>query len=175
MSKTKISIALCLIVLLWPAVPRAEHVAGHAPEGAVAEQASIDALVSSIRANRKAMVAANLDLTDGEATAFWPLYDKYQKEIGTVGDRFLAVIDEYSKAFPNVPDDRAVKLMEDYLATEADRVSVRRTYLPEFAKVLPGRKVARLYQIENKMDAVIRYELASTIPVVDEKAAAAPK
>jgi hypothetical protein len=58
--------------------------------------------------------------------------------------------------------------MGDYLAAEADRVAVRRTYLPEFAKVLPGRTVARFYQIENKMDAVIRYDLAATIPVIDE-------
>ncbi len=39
----------------------------------------------------------------------------------------------------------------------------------EFAKALPGRKVARFYQIENKMDAVIRYNLAATIPVVEEE------
>ena len=39
---------------------------------------------------------------------------------------------------------------------------------PEFSKALPGRKVARLYQIENKMDAVMRYDLAGQIPVVEE-------
>ena len=49
---------------------------------------------------------------------------------------------------------------------------MRRDYVAEFAKVLPGRKVARFYQIENKMDAVIRYDLAATIPVVEEKASA---
>jgi hypothetical protein len=29
--------------------------------------------------------------------------------------------------------------------------------------------VARFYQIENKMDAILRYDLAATIPVIDEK------
>jgi hypothetical protein len=66
-----------------------------------------------------------------------------------------------------------MKLIEDYLSAEADRVQVRRTYIPKFAAVLSGRKVARLYQIENKMDAVMRHDLASTIPVIDEQAAAA--
>jgi len=60
--------------------------------------------------------------------------------------------------------------MESYLAAEAERLQVRRAYLDEFAKILPGRTVARFYQLENKMDAVLRYDLAATIPVVDEKA-----
>jgi hypothetical protein len=63
----------------------------------------------------------------------------------------------------------ALQLMESYLAAEAERIQVRRTYLAEFKKILPGRTVARFYQIENKMDAVLRYDLAATIPVVDEK------
>ena len=63
--------------------------------------------------------------------------------------------------------------MEDYLAAEAERVQVRRTYLPEFLKILPGRTVARFYQIDNKMDAVLRYDLAAGIPVVEEKPAPA--
>ena len=44
-----------------------------------------------------------------------------------------------------------------------------RAYVDDFSAVLPGRKVARFYQIENKMDAVLRYELASRIPVVGEE------
>ena len=82
------------------------------------------------------------------------------------------VIEEYTANFHKLSNDKALKLMEDYLAVEDDRVKVRRTYLPEFAKILPGRTVARFYQIENKMDAVIRYDLAAAIPVVDEGAPA---
>ena len=52
---------------------------------------------------------------------------------------------------------------------------MRRAYVPEFAAILPGRKVARLYQIENKMDAVIRYDLAATIPVIEEQPGAPVK
>ena len=40
--------------------------------------------------------------------------------------------------------------------------------MAEFAKVLPGRTVARFYQIENKMDAVLRFDLAEAIPVIEE-------
>ena len=62
--------------------------------------------------------------------------------------------------------EKAKSIADQYLTEEADRAKLRRTYLDEFAKALPGRKVARFYQIENKMDAVIRYDLAASIPVV---------
>ena len=142
--------------------------AAQPPTGQGAE-ANLDVLVDAIRSNRQALVAANLKLTDEEAGNFWPIYDRYQKEINAIGDRLVGVIQDYTTNFRDLSDDKAMKLVDDYLAVEADRVKVKRAYVDEFAKALPGRKVARFYQIENKMDAVIRYDLAATIPVVDEE------
>lgn len=132
-----------------------------------ATEATMDVLVGAVRSNRKALVAVNLQLTDDEAVKFWPVYDRYQQEVDAVGDRLLAVIKDYTANFRDLSDDKAMKLVEDYLAVEADRVAVRRAFVTEFAGALPGRKVARLYQIENKMDAVLRYDIAATIPVVE--------
>ena len=114
-------------------------------------------------------MAVNLKLTDDEAAKFWPVYDRYQQEINAVGDRLVGVIQDYTTNFSTLSDDKAMKLVDDYLAVEADRVKVKRAYVDEFAKALPGRKVTRFYQIENKMDAVIRYDLAATIPVMEEE------
>ncbi len=125
-------------------------------------------LLDTIRDNRKALVAVNLELSPEEAARFWPLYDRYQKEISAIGDRVISIVDDYTATFRDLSNDKAMQLMENYLAAEAERLQVRRTYLPEFAKILPGRTVARFYQIENKMDAVIRYDLAAEIPVLDE-------
>jgi hypothetical protein len=132
-----------------------------------ADKANLSILVDTIRANRKALVAANLKLTDEEAGRFWPLYDKYQTELNAVQERAVKVIQDYSASYQNLSNEQAMKLADEWLSAEGDRVKVRRTYLDEFAKVIPGKKVVRFYQIENKMDAVIRYELASAIPVVE--------
>jgi hypothetical protein len=165
--RRSITLTLMLGLLTVTAAPAAEPAAAGA-----ADTASVDALVSAIRSNRKALVAANLQLTDEEATKFWPVYDRYQGEMNPIGDRFVAMVQDYTTSFPNIPDDKAMKLVNDYLGIENDRVALRRTYVPEFAKVLPGRKVARLYQLENKIDAVIRYDLASTVPVVEGESGA---
>ena len=136
------------------------------------EQEQLGVLLQTIRANRRALVEVNLQLSAEEAAKFWPLYDRYQQELNAIGDRIAAVVKEYIDNFATVSNEKALELIGNYLTAEADRLQVRRTYLPEFAKVVPGRTVARFYQIENKMDAVLRYDLASTIPVVEEKPAA---
>jgi hypothetical protein len=135
-----------------------------------AEKANLDILRDTIRANKKALVAANLTLTDEEAGHFWPLYEKYEAELKAVHDRGVQVIQDYIASFRDLSDDRAMKLAADWLSAEGDKVKLRTDYLAEFAKVLPGRKVVHFYQIENKIDAVLRYELAAEIPVVEEKA-----
>ncbi|MEW6268806.1 MAG: hypothetical protein AB1689_05855 [Thermodesulfobacteriota bacterium] len=161
MSKTYPWLTMALLLAL-AVVPAAS---GQAP--ATADEAELQVLLDTLRANRKAMVAVNLKLDDEQAARFWPLYDRYQKEISAIGDRILALIEEYEAQFHDLTDEKALQLTRDYLDAEAKRLEVKRTYLDEFARVLPGRTVARFYQIENKMDAVVRYDLAATIPVVE--------
>jgi len=133
-----------------------------------ADEASFEILRDTIRANKKALVAASMTLTDAESDAFWPLYDRYEAEIKAVNDRLVKVLETYTKDYGKITDDEAKTLSEEYLAVEEDRASIRRKYFGEFTKILPGKKAARFYQIENKMNAVIRYDLAREIPVVEE-------
>jgi len=167
MSKMRLLLVVALMLGLSGAV-RAESPAVDQPT-----EATLDALIDAIRANRRAMVAINLQLTEEEAGKFWPAYDRYQGEINKVGDRFVALIEEYTNNFQTLSNDKAMEIVKEYLAIETKRVGIRSAYLADFAKALPGRKVARFYQIENKMDAIIRYDLASTIPVIDKQATAA--
>jgi len=131
-----------------------------------ADEASIEILRETLRSNKKAVVDVNLALTDEEARAFWPIYDRYQEELRAAHDRLLRVIDDYAKNFGSMTDAKATELVDEYLAAERDRVEVRRAFRQPIAEALPGRKLMRFYQIENKIDAVLRYELAATIPVV---------
>jgi hypothetical protein len=133
-----------------------------------ADEASMEILLDTLRTNKKALVDVNLALSDDEARGFWPVYDRYQKELGGVQDRLVRVIESYRENFGSLTDEQARKLVEDYLAVERDRAELRREFLGPISETLPGRKVMRFYQIENKIDAVLRYELAASIPVVEQ-------
>ncbi|GAG05637.1 unnamed protein product, partial [marine sediment metagenome] len=55
--------------------------------------------------------------------------------------------------------------IEEYMAIETERLKLRQSYLPRFRQVLPEQKVLRYYQLENKIKAVVDYELAAGIPL----------
>jgi uncharacterized membrane-anchored protein YhcB (DUF1043 family) len=135
--------------------------------GAAAQSAdTMEALREKVQADKKLLVAATLDLTDAEAKAFWPVYGAYQSEMITHYDRVARLLDSYAKAYTAMSDEAAGKLLGDFVAIEVDHAALLKRYVARFEKVLPARKVARLYQLENKIRALLSYELAREIPLV---------
>ncbi len=120
-----------------------------------------------IQADKKLFVAANMNLTENEAKAFWPVYESYQKELSALNERALKNVGEYAANADKMIDETAKKIVKEHLAIEGDRQKVRQTFLPKFAKVLPYKKVMRYYQLENKILAVINFEAARKVPLVD--------
>jgi hypothetical protein len=127
---------------------------------------NMDVLREKLRADKKALVAEVLELTEGEAKAFWPVYNAYQSDMVTHYDRVLKFIDTYAKSYQAMNDQTATTLVKQFLAIERDHVAILTSYQPRFSKVLPPLKVGKLYQIENKARAVLNYELARGIPLV---------
>lgn len=119
-----------------------------------------------MHADKKLFVAENMQLTEPEAKAFWPVYDRYQHELDRLLERTSKLYMEYSKNYETLSDETAKKLVDDALAIEEQRLQLKRSYLPEFRAVLPEKKVARYYQLENKIQAATSYELATRIPLV---------
>ena len=129
---------------------------------------NMDILRQKVKADKKLVVAENLQLTDAEGAKFWPVYDAYQKELQQINERLTAVILAYADAYKKgaVTDATAKKLIEDAAAVDDAEATLKRTSLPKILAVLPAAKAARYVQIENKIRAVIRYELAAGIPLV---------
>ena len=127
---------------------------------------NMDVLREKARADKKVVVAAVLELTEGEAKVFWPVYNAYQSDMVAHYDRLLKLIDTYAKSYDSMTDQTATSLLKQYLDLERDHVALLTSYLPRFSKVLPPRKVAKLYQVENKARALVNYELARGIPLV---------
>jgi len=107
-----------------------------------------------------------MQLTEKEAKVFWPVYERYQNELFLLRARSLNMIGNYANNYKTMTDAKAKKLLDEFMAIENVRIKLASTYLPQFRKVLPDKKVARYYQIENKINAALYYELAAQIPLV---------
>ena len=128
---------------------------------------SMQILREKLKADKKLVVAANMELTESEAKGFWPVYEEYQKELHKINDRLAMVIVAYAKEYNarSLTDDKASKLLDEALAVEESETKLKRWFVPKLAKVLPGRKVARYLQIENKIRAIVKYEIAGEVPL----------
>jgi len=136
---------------------------------AAAQTASdMQILAQKIKADKKLVVAANMQLTEEEAKGFWPVYEAYQKDLAGLNKQLFGVVKNYADAYNTgmVADETAKKLMNAYLAVEERELKMKRSYVPRLEKVVPGTKVARYLQIENKIRAIVKYELAAQIPLV---------
>jgi len=120
----------------------------------------------AVRTGRKAIVANYMQLTDAEAAKFWPVYDEYQNDLAVPERRLAGVADNFSEQYPNMTDAEAKTILQDVLNAEKNIVDRRRIYMGRFDKVLPAKKVFRLYQIEAKMDAALQHNLSGRIPLV---------
>ena len=123
----------------------------------------MDILREKARADKKLVVATTLALTEGEAKTFWPVYNAYQSDMITHYDKLLSLVDRFEKSYDSMTDQTATQLLNEYLALEANHIALLKAYVPRFQRVLPALKVARLYQIENKMRALVNYDLAGHI------------
>jgi len=114
------------------------------------------------------VVAANMELTESEAKAFWPIYDAYQKDLQKINQRIVALLDNYADDArkKSLTDDKAKKLIDEAVAIDQAEANLKSGYAPKLSKALPAIKVARYLQIENKIRAVIKYDLAQGVPLV---------
>jgi hypothetical protein len=123
-------------------------------------------VLEKVRADKKLLVAENMQLTEAEAKAFWPVYDQYQDELFLLRTRTVKLIKDFADAYEKMANETAKKLMDEYITIETLGPKLRQAYLPKFRKVLPEVKVVRYYQIENKIQAALYYELAAKIPLM---------
>jgi hypothetical protein len=120
---------------------------------------------ADIQADRKAIVADNLSLTDEQGAAFWPVYQEYRNEMAKIGDRAVKLVTDYAKGYDTLTDAQATALMTEHLAIQKDVVRVKEKYRARFEKAVPAKLVLRFYQIENRLDTIMQVEVLSAIPL----------
>jgi len=131
--------------------------------------ANMEILRQKIKADKKLVVAKNMELSESEAKAFWPIYEAYQKDLDQINARLGRAITTYAEAYKKgpLPNDLATQLLDEALAIEEAETKLKRSYVPKLNKALPAAKTARYIQIENKIRALVRMELADSIPLVE--------
>jgi hypothetical protein len=115
--------------------------ASQAQEMSVEAWEELRSLQAEIREDRKAIVEANLPLTASETKAFWPVYAEYRE----AADAFF----------------------QEWLSIERQDLKTDEKFAGKVRNVLPGRKAIRFFQIESKLDAIMRLDITMRVPLVE--------
>ncbi len=114
---------------------------------------------------KKLIVLQNMEFTAEEGEFFWPVYEEFQEKLFETNQGVARLIIAYAASFQTLTDDQALKIVDQYFTLENRRLNLMDTYMQKFAKGLPGKKVFRYMQVENKLAATARFELARQIPL----------
>jgi hypothetical protein len=126
-------------------------------------------LRKDIRTIKKQLIAANLTLTDGQATKFWPVYEQYSAEFGKINETRSAVIKEYANGYGQLTDEQADNLIRRWLDTDISAAQLRQKYVPIFRQVLPGKQAATFFQLDRRISMMIDVQLTSQLPLVQSQ------
>jgi len=127
----------------------------------------IQMLREDVRAQKKQIVAANMNLTPDEATKFWPIYDQYTADVAKIGDARVALIKEYAQNYGTMTDAQINDLMKRETSIDQQFSALRLKYVPNFEKAISAKKTALWYQIDRRLDLLVNLQLAANIPMVD--------
>ena len=157
--KTMVFVAMAVVITMWFVSP------------AVSQDKPADnmqILRDKVKADKKLVVAMNMELTESEAKGFWPVYEAYQKDLEAIYQRTAKLIQSYAENYraKTLTDEKAKKLIDEMVAIEEADGGLMASYAPKLSNVLPSIKVARYLQIENKIRAALKYDLAANIPLV---------
>ena len=129
---------------------------------------NLEIMHEKLKADKKLIVAKYMELTESEAKKFWPVYEEYHKDLQKLNERLRSLLQSYATEYQSnsLTDDKAKKLLDEWIALDKDEASHRKTYAAKVLKVLPAKKAARYLQIENAFRVLLKYDLVAMVPLV---------
>src|SRR4029077_7654537 len=138
-------IFLCPGLLAWPLSVFAQQT-----QTANQNDTDLDSQIESVRADlsadKVAIINKAMKFTPQEASAFWPIYKKYEYDLSQLNDERVNLIKSYADKFSTLTDDDAKKMANDAFDLESRRVDLKRQYFQEFNRNLSAVTVAKFFQ-----------------------------
>lgn len=121
---------------------------------------------ADLKAEKTLIIAQNINFTADEAAEFWPLHSEYTVALNRLLDERLVILGDYVATYESMTDRQATDLAKRVFDLENKRVKLKRTWFKKFSKVVPAKKAAQFFQIENQLNAALDLQLAAALPLI---------
>ena len=129
----------------------------------------MELLRKDLRSQKKQLLAQNLQLSDADATKFWPIYDRYVAELTKVNDKKYSALQQYADKFGTLTDDQALALIKQLQEVDIAAAQLRAKYTPIVAQAIGGKQAATFAQIDRRLAMMVDVQLSSRTPLVQSQ------
>ena len=129
----------------------------------------VDYIQSVFGMGKKALVSDFMNLEGTKADAFWKLYDEYETQRKTLGQKRIELLDQYAAHYDDMSAEMADKWMADVikLGQSTDKLLV--SYYKKIKKVTDPITALKFYHVESYILNSIRQTISSELPFVNVK------
>ncbi len=131
----------------------------------------LDAYIESLRANARTekieIISQAMQFNSSESAAFWPVYRNYEQDLKKLNDEKLALLKDYALNIDNISTAKAKEMTDKSFVLEEKRTALKRKYCKELEKILPANRVARFFQVDNRIELLVGLQIASEVPLMD--------
>jgi hypothetical protein len=124
--------------------------------------------IAAMRAERKAVVGANMPMTKDEEKIFWPLYDEYEAKMDKIEERHIKEVREFVASYDTLTGADATKKLDEVMSIQQARLDVQKAYIPKFRAVLTSIQTTRFFQVDSKIRALVQCQIAQMVPLAKE-------
>ena len=156
----------CFVLILTLAAANSAALAQKETANGVEVEKDLALIRRDIRADKKQIIAANVTLTETEATKFWPVYDQYVADMTKHNDEFYSLIKDYAANQKTITDAQAATMIKRWAEIQIGQAQTRQKFIPLFEKVIPARKVALFFQIDRRLYALLDMQVSSQVPLI---------
>ncbi|MGD8293819.1 MAG: hypothetical protein PVF37_19050 [Desulfobacterales bacterium] len=134
--------------------------------GVTLAQDDLQAASEIIKTQKRLYIEKMLALTQQEKDVFWSLYDEYESGLSKLRGERIKLATNFLQSRRNLSDADAIAMLNQKLRLDEADLKLKQSYVVKFMQVMPGRKVVRFYQAENRFDTAAEAELYRNIPVI---------
>ena len=122
-----------------------------------------------LEAKKKIYISKALNLTGDQDNDFWGIFGEYERELGQANKDYFDLLRRFSNGYNNnsITEQQAANMLAEFFRIESRKVQIKQSYVSKFQAALPNKKVVRFYQIDNKVDSLIRCDIAKKMPLIE--------
>ncbi|MDL5048728.1 hypothetical protein QQ054_22200 [Oscillatoria amoena NRMC-F 0135] len=128
----------------------------------------VDLIQSIYGKEKKAIYAEFIQVEGTQKDAFWKLYDEYEIKRKELGQKRVALLEQYANNYMTLDDATTSKLVKDMAALGVQTDKLISTYHGKIEKAAGAKVAGQFFQLEAYLLSAIRVAIFESIPFIGE-------